>query len=73
MVLFVQDDARLCIAERSALSTESRHRIFAAKSDLKDENGAVIANATGKYMPIKGEHSSDMLADVVPEPDTFQM
>jgi uncharacterized protein (TIGR00369 family) len=50
-----------------------RNKIYETKSELRHSDGAVVVQATGKYMPIKGEQPADMLADLVPDPSAFQL
>ena len=42
-----------------------RKRIFEAKAELRTAGGAVVASATGKYMPIKEKDTRQMAADFV--------
>jgi uncharacterized protein (TIGR00369 family) len=44
-----------------------RERIFEAKGEIKKAAGAVIASATGKYVPIKETETPAMLADLIGE------
>ena len=50
-----------------------RNKIFETKSELRKSDGVVVVTATGKYMPIKGEQPGDMLADLVPDSEAFQL
>jgi uncharacterized protein (TIGR00369 family) len=43
----------------------NRRRLFEAKADLKDQAGAILATATGKYMPLKELGAADMATDFV--------
>jgi uncharacterized protein (TIGR00369 family) len=45
-----------------------RGRIFEAKGELRNEAGAVLATATGKYLPIKEEVATEMATDFVNDP-----
>ncbi|HWX19993.1 MAG TPA: PaaI family thioesterase [Candidatus Binatia bacterium] len=47
------------------LTANRRGRIFEAKAELRDERGALLASATGKYLPIKGAEAREMAADFV--------
>jgi uncharacterized protein (TIGR00369 family) len=49
-----------------------RNKILNAKSELRTEAGELVVEATGKYMPIGDELTVELMADVVPEPDTWQ-
>ncbi len=45
------------------LSANRKNRIFEAKADLRSPSGAPLAEATGKYLPIKAGDVSAMAAD----------
>jgi uncharacterized protein (TIGR00369 family) len=47
------------------LSANRRGRIFEAKGELRDSSERVLANATGKYIPLKGVQLSEMARDFV--------
>lgn len=47
------------------LVTNRKGKIFEAKSALSDASGKILAEGTGKYLPIKANDISTMLADVV--------
>ena len=49
-----------------------RNRIFEAKADLRNQAGEVVVSATGKYMPLKGEQTQQMLDDFVSDPGTMR-
>jgi uncharacterized protein (TIGR00369 family) len=42
-----------------------RGRIFEAKGELRNKAGEILANATGKYFPIKEEIAAEMARDFV--------
>lgn len=42
-----------------------RDRLFEAKAELCDEAGTVLANASGKYLPLKDSEASEMGTDFV--------
>ena len=46
-----------------------RGRTFEAKSELRDGSGNILATATGKYLPVKLGHTTDMATDLVCPPD----
>jgi uncharacterized protein (TIGR00369 family) len=48
-----------------------RNRIFEAKGELRNESGAVLATATGKYLPIKAEQAAELAEDFVGDPPSF--
>jgi uncharacterized protein (TIGR00369 family) len=47
------------------LISNRRGKLFEARAELLDEAGAVLATATGKYLPIKGETLSGLTEDFV--------
>jgi acyl-coenzyme A thioesterase PaaI-like protein len=47
------------------LAADRRGRIFEAKSELLDSNGALLATATGKYFPLKDADAAEMSRDLV--------
>ena len=50
------------------LVVNRRDRLFEAKAELRNEAGLTLANATGKYLPIKEADASQMAADFVGDP-----
>jgi uncharacterized protein (TIGR00369 family) len=50
------------------LATNRRGRVFEAKAELHDAHGALLASATGKYLPLKDEVAKAMAEDFVGEP-----
>ncbi len=50
------------------LVEDRRGRLFLARGELRDEEGRLLAESTGKYLPILGEPSPEMLADFVEDP-----
>ena len=42
-----------------------RGRIFEAKGELRNNDGAILATATGKYLPINDELAAEMAQDFV--------
>lgn len=46
------------------LTSNRRNKLFEAKGELRDADGAVLATATGKYLPIKETEIAEMLADL---------
>ena len=52
----------LAIAE---LVENRRGKIFEAKGELRNEAGALLASATGKYLPIKEDLAAEMAEDFV--------
>lgn len=55
------------------LVANRRNRIFEAKAELRDASGAVLATATGKYLPIQASDRARLMADVVPEAGTYSL
>src|SRR5258708_31649888 len=56
------NESALATAE---LVANRRNRIFEAKAELRSERGALLATATGKYLPIKAADAADMATDFV--------
>ena len=62
------------LLDGSAELVENRRgRILEAKAELRSSNGAVLVSATGKYMPVKGEVTAELLSDVVADPDAWRL
>jgi uncharacterized protein (TIGR00369 family) len=55
-------EATIATAE---LVANRRGRLFEAKAELRNESGAVLATATGKYLPIKDSELTDFAMDMV--------
>jgi len=53
------------IVATAELAANRRDRIFETTAELKNEAGDVVATATGKYMPVKKEEATNLLADVI--------
>ncbi len=47
------------------LSANRKNRIFEANATLRSRSGASLAEATGKYLPIKAGEVSEMAADFI--------
>ena len=47
------------------LTANRRGKIFEARAELKDAAGAVLATATGKYLPIKASETASLVTDFV--------
>ena len=47
------------------LIANRRGRLFEAKADLLNESGAVLATATGKYLPLKESLAEELATDMV--------
>ena len=47
------------------LVANRRARLFEAKAELREENGMVLATATGKYLPLKADGIAEMARDLV--------
>jgi acyl-coenzyme A thioesterase PaaI-like protein len=50
----------LVVAE---LTADRRGKLFEAKAELRNQQEAALASATGKYLPIKDDQLTDMLSD----------
>ena len=53
------------------LTTNRRNKIFEAKADLRDQNGLLLAAATGKYLPMKQADAAALATDFVDDPRWF--
>lgn len=58
-----QPDAPLTVT--SELLENRRNRVFEAKAEIRDADGQLIAEATGKYRPLMNAMTPGMLQDVV--------
>ena len=47
------------------LVANRRGRLFEAKAELRDELGALVATATGKYLPLRAAEAAGMQADFI--------
>ena len=47
------------------LVANRRGRLFEARAELRDELGAILATATGKYLPLNDTDAAEMGADFV--------
>jgi len=50
------------------LTANRRDKIFEAKGQLNNTAGAIVATATGKYLPIKEAEITDMATEFVDDP-----
>ena len=50
------------------LVSDRRGRLYEAKAELKNEAGAVLATASGKYLPIREADATQMATDFVEDP-----
>jgi len=50
------------------LVEDRRGRLFLARAELRDASGNLLAEATGKYIPVPGDPSPAMLADFIEDP-----
>jgi uncharacterized protein (TIGR00369 family) len=50
------------------LTANRRNKIFEAKAALRNQSGLTLAEATGKYLPIKNQDVTAMAADFVDDP-----
>ena len=53
------------ITAQGELIANRRDRLYEAKAELRDQQGTVLAAATGKYLPVKGTEAADMATDLV--------
>lgn len=59
------------VVARGELVQNRRGRIFLTRGELRDADGQVLAEATGKYLPIPAEMRASVLADFVEPPPGF--
>jgi hypothetical protein len=45
-----------------------RGKLFEARAELRNQAGATLATATGKYLPIKQAEVAEMVTDFVEDP-----
>jgi acyl-coenzyme A thioesterase PaaI-like protein len=57
------------VVARGELVENKRGRLFLAKGTLSDAAGNVLAESTGKYLPVPAELQPDLKADFVETPD----
>ncbi len=50
---------------RAELVADRRGKLFEAKAELRNEAGGLVAEATGKYLPIKNADVNELAADFV--------
>lgn len=50
---------------------ENRRRLLLCKAELRDSAGTLLAEATGKYMPLRGPLHEAMLADFLEDPSAI--
>lgn len=58
-----QSDVELLVV--AELVENRRNKLFAAKAELRTADGAVVAAATGKYLPIPADDVQTMLTEFV--------
>ncbi len=51
------------------LAANRKGKIFEAKGTLRDKSGKILAQATGKYLPIKAADAAAMAEDFVGDPN----
>lgn len=59
------------VVARGELVENKRGRLFLTRGDLRDCEGNLLAEATGKYLPIPAEMRASVLADFVEPPPGF--
>jgi acyl-coenzyme A thioesterase PaaI-like protein len=50
------------------LVVNRRNRLFEAKGEIRNAQGALLAASTGKYIPLKPEETAQMLGDFLGDP-----
>jgi len=50
------------------LTANRKGKIFEARGTLRDQSGRILAEATGKYLPIRTDDATAMAADFVGDP-----
>ena len=63
-------DTAIATAE---LVNNRKNRIFEAKAELRNQADALLATATGKYVPVKAADLTELAADIVGEPGMFEL
>ena len=53
------------ICATAELAENRRNKIFAAKGELRTDDGILLATASGKYLPLKPNLVPDMLGDLI--------
>ncbi len=53
------------------LVSNRRNKLFEAKGELRNEDGLVLATATGKYLPIKESEVAEMMTDFTEDANSF--
>lgn len=59
------------VLARGELVDNKRGRLFLARGELRDADGNLLAESTGKYLPIPGELRAGILSDFVEPPSGF--
>lgn len=59
------------VVARGELVENKRGRLFLTRGELRDREGNLLAEATGKYLPIPAEMRASVLADFVEPPQGF--
>lgn len=67
----VPPEAELVV--RGELTDQPRRRLLLARAELCDAAGVVLAEATGKYMPLPPEAQGELLADFVGDLDALPL
>ena len=56
------------VVVQGELTANRKGKIFEARADLRDESGATLAEAKGKYLPVKSGEAAGMARDFVGDP-----
>jgi len=56
------------VVARGEVVANRRDKLFEAKAEVQDSNGAILATATGKYLPVKKAEAAEMVTDLVGDP-----
>lgn len=59
------------LVARAELVENKRGRLFLTRSELREAAGALLAEATGKYLPIPEARHGEMLADFAEDPSKW--
>jgi len=54
------------------LVSDGRGRLFEARGEVRDESGALVASATGKYLPMKPGVEAKMREELIGDFSAFQ-
>ncbi|MBM3875646.1 MAG: PaaI family thioesterase [Verrucomicrobia bacterium] len=53
------------VVATAELVSDGRGRLFEARGEVRDESGALLASATGKYLPMKPDVEAEMRTELI--------